>query len=172
VTRTVLEDAFGHHVWATLRLIESCLELGPDQLETTVPGTYGSILATMRHTVGADCAYLALISDGGVAEIDEDALDLAELRVAMERNSPVWRELVGGDLDPNRTVVRRRDDGSTSSAPLGIRVAQVIHHGTDHRSQICTALTSLGIEPPSIDVWDYAQSEGRLAETPATAAAE
>ena len=52
---------------------------------------------------------------------------------------------------------------------MGIRLAQAIHHGTDHRSQICTALTSLGIEPPSIDAWDFAQQDGRLGETPPTA---
>ena len=66
-------------------------------------------------------------------------------------------------------VVRHRDDGSTSSAPLGVRLAQVIHHGTDHRSQICTDLTAIGVTPPEIDVWDYADSEGRLSETPPTA---
>jgi uncharacterized damage-inducible protein DinB len=52
--------------------------------------------------------------------------------------------------------IRRRDDGSESHATAGIRLAQAIHHGTDHRSQVCTALTTLGIEPPAIDVWDYA----------------
>jgi uncharacterized damage-inducible protein DinB len=40
----------------------------------------------------------------------------------------------------------------------------VVHHGTDHRSQICTILTTLGIEPPPIDVWDYADQDGRLTE--------
>jgi uncharacterized damage-inducible protein DinB len=77
---------------------------------------------------------------------------------------------VAGDLDPERPVTRLRDDGSTSTAPLGVRLAQVLHHGTDHRSQVCTALTSLGIEPPLIDVWDYAESQGRLVETPPTIA--
>ena len=41
-----------------------------------------------------------------------------------------------------------------------------LHHGTDHRSQICTALTSLGVDPPSIDVWDFAALDGRLVEFP------
>ena len=172
MTRTVLEDAFGHHVWATLRLIDACLVLPPEQLDTTVPGTYGSILATIRHTVGADSSYCALLSGGRVDEIDEDTFGLAELRSAMERNGPAWAALVGGDLDPDATIVRRRKDGSTSTAPLGIRVAQAIHHGTDHRSQVCTALTSLGIEPPAIDVWDYADGLGRLGDTPPTTAAE
>jgi uncharacterized damage-inducible protein DinB len=43
----------------------------------------------------------------------------------------------------------------------------VIHHGTDHRSQICTALTVLGIEPPAIDVWDYGDTVGRTESQPA-----
>jgi len=49
----------------------------------------------------------------------------------------------------------------------GIRLAQALHHGTDHRSQICTALTTIGVEPPAIDVWDLAEAQGRLAEVPA-----
>jgi uncharacterized damage-inducible protein DinB len=42
-----------------------------------------------------------------------------------------------------------------------VRLAQVVHHGTDHRSQVSTALTSLGVEPPDIDVWAYAREFGR-----------
>jgi uncharacterized damage-inducible protein DinB len=51
---------------------------------------------------------------------------------------------------------------------MGIRLAQALHHGTDHRSQICTALTSLGLEAPAIDVWDFAETQGRLLEVPPT----
>jgi len=49
--RSPIDEAFAHHVWATLRLIDGC-ELSPEQLEAAVPGTYGSILETMRHLVG------------------------------------------------------------------------------------------------------------------------
>jgi uncharacterized damage-inducible protein DinB len=37
-----------------------------------------------------------------------------------------------------------------------VRLAQVVHHGTDHRSQIATALTTLGVTPPEMDVWEWA----------------
>ncbi|HEY6570274.1 MAG TPA: DinB family protein [Candidatus Limnocylindrales bacterium] len=169
MTRPMLADAFDHHVWATLRLIDACLPLSDEQLATTVPGTYGSILDTMRHLVGADASYLYLLSDGAVAEIEEDAFSLAELRPVMEANGPVWSALLARDLDPDTVVTRHRDDGTDSLAPLGIRLAQVIHHGTDHRSQVCTALTSLGIEPPEIDVWGLAWSQDRLSEVVRTA---
>jgi uncharacterized damage-inducible protein DinB len=171
MSRPILADAFDHHVWATLRVIDACLALSDEQLATTVPGTYGSILDTMRHLVGADASYLSLLSDGRVAMIDEDSMSLAELRPVMVANDPVWADVVAAATDPEVQVIRHREDGSTSTAPLGIRLAQVVHHGTDHRSQVCTALTSLGITPPEIDVWDMGWAQGRLAETEPTVAA-
>ena len=167
MSRPLLSDAFGHHIWATQRVIDACLELEPGQLETNVPGTYGSIIDTMRHTVGADCGYLYSLTGGTRPEIEEDQFDLAQLRAEIERNGPEWATLLAQDLDPDRDVVRHRDDGTDSHAPLGIRLAQILHHGTDHRSQICTALTSIGVTPPEIDVWDFAEQDGRLSVTPA-----
>jgi uncharacterized damage-inducible protein DinB len=164
--RPILEDAFAHHVWATLRLIDVCMELDPDQLEAPVPGTYGSILDTMRHLVGADAWYLFVMSQERVAQVDEEKMGLAELRDAMEAYGPEWSRLLGEDPDPDFMLVRRHEDGSETHATMSIRLAQVVHHGTDHRSQICTALTGLGIEPPGIDVWDYGATNGRVVEVP------
>ncbi|HEY3334939.1 MAG TPA: DinB family protein [Candidatus Limnocylindrales bacterium] len=162
----LLQDAFGHHVWASVVLLDTCAALTPDQLATTVPGTYGSILETLRHLVGADYGYLEVLSPGTFGPFDEeDAADVAGLRAAMAATGPAWVALLETDLDPDQTITRHRDDGSTSSAPLSIRLAQVPHHGTDHRSQVCTALTTLGIEPPEIDAWSYAWKDGRLSET-------
>jgi hypothetical protein len=31
---------------------------------------------------------------------------------------------------------------------------------------VCTALTILGVQPPEIDVWDFADQDRRLVETP------
>jgi uncharacterized damage-inducible protein DinB len=166
MSKSLLADAFAHHVWATLRLIDACLPLSAEQLGTLVPGTYGSILETMRHLVGGDSSYLFVLTAGRVSEIEEARMDLPELRAAMEANGPAWESLLAQDLDPEVDVVRHRDDGTDSIAPMGVRLAQAVHHGTDHRSQICTILTTLGVEPPLIDAWDYAEQDGRLAEVP------
>ena len=153
-------------MWATLQLIDACTPLSAAQLATTVPGTYGSILDTMRHLVGADASYLSVLTKGASSQIDEDELDLGGLRRVMEGHGTAWAELLSGDPDPEEIVVRRRNDGAESRAPAGVRLAQAIHHGTDHRSQICTALTNLGIEPPEIDVWAYAWEDDRLEDLP------
>jgi uncharacterized damage-inducible protein DinB len=167
---SLLGDAFAHHTWATFQVMDACEALTPEQLEAAVPGTYGSILATMRHLVGADSWYLHRLSGERyppIEEADEAKMDLAELRAAMERHVAAWPEVLAAVPDPDELIEVRRDDGSGYRATKGVRLAQVIHHGTDHRSQICTALTSLGIEPPEIGVWEYADTVGRAADVPA-----
>jgi uncharacterized damage-inducible protein DinB len=161
---TLLDDAFAHHAWATMRVLDALDELSSEQLETAVPGTYGSILDTMRHIVGADCSYLFVTTRGRVPNVLEDRMDLTELRSVIERNSRAWSELLEEGIDPTEVLVRRWDDGSQTEAPVGIRLAQALHHGTDHRSQICTAITTLGIEPPLIDVWDFGEQAGSVRE--------
>ena len=164
---SLLKDAFDHHVWATLRVIDVLLELPPEQLETNVPGTYGSILDTIRHTVGADRWYLQVMRSA--PPVDEDAMDVRELRAVMVEDADWWTRFLGDEVDPEAVVVRDHEDGSQTRAPHGLRLAQAIHHGTDHRSQICTALTTLGLEPPLIDLWDYGEQVGRSQEIPPTA---
>ena len=165
---SLLEDAFAHHVWATQRLMKTCLALSPEQLGTTVLGTYGSILETQRHIVGADASYLFVTSGGRTTPIDEDRMDLPELLTQMERHVAAWSQLLADDLDPDAILFRHRDDGSETHAPMSIRLAQALHHGSDHRSQICTVLTTLGVEPPAIDVWDFGLVDGRVVEVPPT----
>jgi uncharacterized damage-inducible protein DinB len=167
VGRSDLEDAFGHHVWASVRLIDACTQLSPDQLTESVPGTYGPILNTLRHLVGADAWYLFVISGERTPRIDEDHMDLPELGATMRAHGALWSSILAeGRAADTEIVAHRRHDGSESQAPLGIRLAQALHHGTDHRSQVCTGLTSLGIDPPDIDVWAYGELDGRVVDIP------
>jgi uncharacterized damage-inducible protein DinB len=166
MNRSVLADAFAHHVWATLQVVDACRALSPEQLETVVPGIYGSILETLRHLVGADAWYLFVLTGGRTARINEEQMGLAELRATMEGNGAAWVGLLGEDLHPDAVIVRRHTDGSETRAPLGLRLVQALHHGSDHRSQICTALTLLGVDPPAIDVWDFGAQDGRVIDIP------
>lgn len=166
----LLADAFGHHIWATIRVLDACSALDDAQLATIVPGTYGSIIDTLRHLVGGDVFYLDVLCDRA-EPFDEEASDIPTLRALMEAHDPIWQQLIAGDMDPIADVIEFEDNGYETHAPLGIRLAQAVHHGTDHRSQVCTALTSLGIEPPAIDVWDFGAQDGRVFSRPTGLAA-
>src|SRR5690349_17428973 len=122
MTNPILADAFGHHTWATLTLLDACAGLTDEQLGTTVPGTFGSIIGTLRHTVAADAGYLELLAPGEVPGIDEeDALGIPELRTAMAACGEAWERLAARELDGTQLVTRHREDGSESTAPLSIR---------------------------------------------------
>jgi uncharacterized damage-inducible protein DinB len=156
LSRHPLADAFDHHVWATLTVLDACTVLSDEQLAAPVPGTYGSMIDTIRHLVGADRWYLFTLTRGAVAEIEEKEMDIAALRAAMEPDAASWREVLAANPDPDEMFTLHREDGTKSHATWGVRLAQAVHHGTDHRSQLCTGLTALGVEPPSIDLWDWA----------------
>jgi uncharacterized damage-inducible protein DinB len=170
MSKSLMEDAFAHHVWATLRLVDTCLALSPDQRETTVPGTYGSIIQTLRHCIGSDAWDLFVATGDRASIIDENDMQLSELRAAMERNGPGWLRFLAQDLDPDVILTEvDDDDGYTRTIAMGIELAAVLQHGADHRSQVCTALTALGVEPPRIDVVNYGVQAGRVVEiTPAS----
>ena len=157
---SLYHDGFAHHIWATERILDACAALSREQLTTPVPGTYGPIIATLHHLVGTDAWYLTFFGDHP-NPIDEDSrLSIDALRTINAANGAAWMALLETELDGERDIVED-GDGWTFHSPLGFRLAQAIQHGTDHRSQICTGLTSLGVEPPQIDVWAYGEATKR-----------
>src|SRR4029453_13698709 len=70
MSRSLLDGALAHLVWATLQLIDACRPLTREQLDAPVPGTYGSILETTRHLVEADTYYLAHLTSDPAREVD------------------------------------------------------------------------------------------------------
>jgi uncharacterized damage-inducible protein DinB len=46
--------------------------------------------------------------------------------------------------------------------PVSLYLLQAVNHGTEHRSQVATVLTQLGVEPPGMDGWAYFFDSGHL----------
>jgi hypothetical protein len=40
-----------------------------------------------------------------------------------------------------------------------------MHHGSEHRAQLCDVLGYHGVQPPDVSSWDYAIATGRSRET-------
>ena len=164
MTPNILSDAFEHHLWANRQILDACADLTPEQLASPVPGTYGSIENTLHHLIQADSFYLWVYNGStGPMIRKDDPLTIDELRAANDRHGAWYRQLLAGPLDPDEDVAEH-GDGWDFVAKQGIRVAQIVHHGSDHRSQICTGLTALGVEPPDIDLWAYGDATGRTSE--------
>jgi uncharacterized damage-inducible protein DinB len=123
------------------------------------------MLETLRHIVLSDAFDLLVLSGDRAFDIDDEHMTLAEARVTMQRNGSGWAEYIARSLDPDEMVHEiDKTDGYERWAPVGFRLAGVLNHGSDHRGQVCTALTSLGVEPPRIDVFDFGLDAGRIVE--------
>jgi uncharacterized damage-inducible protein DinB len=161
-----LEVAFAHHVWATIRLIDFCEDLPPQHLRHAAPGTRGPIIDTLAHIVDSDTWDLDVLEAISLADAEDTGVDLGALRAAMQRNAARWSSFMSRSPDPDAMVTEVDPaDGFRRVAPVSMRMAGALEHGTDHRSQICTALTTLGVRPPAIDVSTYGVEPGRTEET-------
>ncbi len=146
-----------HDVWATQRLIERCRALSDKQLDLVVPGTYGTIRRMLTHIVRADEGYLQsleMLTEPRIEEADTTTLDEIEKHLATVRVG-VEKLFVQKDFDPDRRMHRR----DVELEPW-ILITQFSHHGSDHRSQVCTTLSTNGLEVPDLDVWAYGDAEG------------
>jgi uncharacterized damage-inducible protein DinB len=151
-----LHELFRHHAWATLTLIDHCIGLPPELLHQAVPGTYGPILNTLVHLVGADQRYLdGLTGEPPVSPIRQgELLPLADLRRRFEAQTHRWEAVLDRVEELDVTLPARGSWAETPHAQ-NLLLLQAIHHGNDHRTHICTALSVLGLEPPDIDGWSY-----------------
>ncbi|HSL10269.1 MAG TPA: DinB family protein [Actinomycetota bacterium] len=166
----MLREAFGHHAWATRQLLDHCSSLPTELLDRPVDATYGSILDTFRHLVDADASYLHRISGGDLGEMvdDDRALSFDDVVALHERNAAGWETVLERGADPDAAIVHERSDGTVRRATAGVRLAQALHHGSDHRSQISTALTLLGHPAGEFDVWTWGEAVGLASVSPRT----
>jgi uncharacterized damage-inducible protein DinB len=168
-----------HKTWATLRLIDYCKSLAEEHLDATIPGTYGTIRDTLRHMVGADEAFISILTREPFPTkasaqtfvppdpLPEGPVSLDLLAQRISRIAPRW-EALAQDADlPCREVTSR--DGWCM--PAAVPLAQAIHHADDHRTHIMSILGARGLalpEPTGLDMLDYAEAAGLLHELTAT----
>jgi len=151
---------FEHHAWATLRLIDHCAALPADRLEEAGPGTYGSIEGTLVHLVAADQRYLEDM-DGRQAAIrisERERSALADLRAAVVLQAERWAALVRRAPELNITRPAYDEDPDSPHAE-DLLFLQAIHHGNDHRTQVCTILGALGLAVPDLSGWAFWHEE-------------
>jgi uncharacterized damage-inducible protein DinB len=157
----VLRAAFDRHSWATLGLIDAIEDLDPSQLDAAIEGTYGSILQTLTHLVDADERYLNRFDDPSLPSGPGHRTEpLDRLRARVVANAGRWVEMLdrldAGTLDAQ--IVGKSDHPDTSHAE-GMLMVQALHHGDDHRAQICSTLGALGSDVPDLDGWAYWAAE-------------
>lgn len=155
-----IADFFRQNQWANVALIDACRGLTDEQLDATVEGVYGSIRGTLQHIVSSETSYANRLAPDSVDKLKWDdpwpGFDrLAELAQA---TGAAFVGVAGSVTDePIRVGSKHEYDVE----PVVI-LTQMFNHGTEHRSQVATILTTLGIEPPEMSGWEWGLAAGKM----------
>jgi uncharacterized damage-inducible protein DinB len=156
----ILLEAFRHNAWANKQLLAACRGLTQEQpaLPGTVAGTDRGILAILNHIVQSDRGHAARRGNRpGWVDDEEDADTLDELERRADENAQVWEQFLSQPLEATKLVIL---DQGAYEAEQSVLVVQALHHSNAHREQICAVMTRLGVQPPDIQAWSYAEATG------------
>jgi uncharacterized damage-inducible protein DinB len=156
-----------YNTWANGRLLEFCERLEEDILDKAAPGTYGEIRKTLVHMVGSQDRYHFILT-GIHIDTDGELLfwkpwpGFATLkRVAADAGAAL--EALSASAADGWNIRSHYDDKDWRIAG-SLLLVQAVTHCSDHRSQVATALTLAGIQPPDLDAWAWGAATGRQLE--------
>ena len=162
----LLVEFFRHNTMMNQRLLEACRKLTPEQLAATATGTYGSIGATLVHIANAQEGYAARILGTERPErLSEDPFPgFDALSERFTHGDAALEEAATKAAEEHEVQVTGDDPPSTWRMPASLILLQAVNHGTEHRSQVATILTQLGMVPPEMDGWTYFFDSGHMIE--------
>jgi uncharacterized damage-inducible protein DinB len=162
----LLVEFFKHNAMMNQRLMEACRGLSSEQLGATATGTYGTIGATLVHIANAQEGYAARLLDVERPErLDEDPFPGFEVVAEHLAHGDAQLEEAATKAGHDRKVKVTGDDPPGGWwMPVSLFLVQAVNHGTEHRSQVATILTQLGVEPPEMDGWTYFFQSGQMVD--------
>ena len=157
----ILEKLFEHNNWANNQIIQACFALSDEQLDAEPrSATKGSIRQTLLHLVTSQHGYLSLLTLP-VEERRSAHPAFSELQQAASISGEALLTLTREEISkPMKTRLQTKDGYYVE--PWVVMV-QIINHATEHREQICSMLTALGVTPPELDGWAYGEATHALA---------
>jgi uncharacterized damage-inducible protein DinB len=150
-----LVELFRYNNWANAKVLTACQMLSADQLATASPGAYGTIRDTLEHIIRAEANYVGRLT----GERPQPSFSWQD-RPALADLAAYADQVAGALLDtvqriPPTHIVHEEEDGNTIDYRAEVLFIQVINHGIEHRTNITTTLSSLGLPAPEVDGWGY-----------------
>jgi uncharacterized damage-inducible protein DinB len=156
--KNILEKLFEHNHWANLQVLHACSVLSDEQLDVDPQSaTQGTIRSTLSHLVASQRGYLALLTLP-VEERPTAPLAFEELEESARSSGEGFITLLRDGKVPT-TRLQTRDGYYVEP---WVVMLQVINHATEHREQIKSMLSALGVTPPEIDGWDFGLAQDAL----------
>lgn len=165
MTENVFARVLEHNNWANQQIIQLCIGLSEAQLEAEPhSATRGSIRQTLLHLVRSQQYYLGLLTLPPAERVYPPLLwdELAE----SARRSGEGLLALAGEASGSYLEQRLQTRDGYVVEPWVVMV-QVINHATEHREQLKSMLTALGMTPADLSGWDYGEAVQALVPPPA-----
>jgi uncharacterized damage-inducible protein DinB len=156
-----LASMFEHNLWANLRIIQVCSGLTEEQLDISPRSiTKGTIRETLLHLVKSEQGYFRLLT-GLEPRFHWDAMPpFDELIESVRATGAGFVAVANGDSAARLQGRLRSRDGYFTEP--WVVIVQIINHGAEHREQIKSMLSALGMTPPETDGWSYGEATQAL----------
>ena len=164
----LLVEFFKHNTMMNDRLLQTCRQLSDEQLGSKIDGTYGTIGATLAHVAGGQESYAARFFGSERPErLAEDPFPGFDvLGERFTRGNALLEQAASKAATEGYVEVEGDDPVGRWRMHRSLLLLQAINHGTEHRSQIATILTQLGVEAPDMDGWTFFFDAGHMVDIP------
>jgi uncharacterized damage-inducible protein DinB len=144
-----------YNAWANQQVLAACAPLSESQLTATIPGAYGTVRGTFRHLLGAEADYINRITGHSPQPPFQwdDGPSLADMSAYAAQLGEAFLEVI--ERIPSTQNVHEEENGFTMDYLARHLFMQVVNHGIEHRTNITTYLSHLGVTVPEIDGWGY-----------------
>jgi uncharacterized damage-inducible protein DinB len=156
---TVVSDLLAYTMWADRQVLGALRAVSPEDLTRDTGTSFGSILGTMAHVVGAERLWVSRFAGDPLPHVP-DIADYPDLRALIFGAEEVWAALgalVAG-LDEEqlqRETTWTNSRGETYTQELWRPMLHMVNHSTYHRGQVVSLLRQLGYTPVSTDLVYY-----------------
>ena len=149
---------YRYNGWANDQILSVAEQLKSDQLTGPAEGTYGSIVDTAAHVLGVEENFLLLMSGNEARRPDKPDIATIRRRLAASR---VGFERFIAELTDATLTRRFRVPWFQREFTVEDGLLQAVMHSTEHRADLCAALTRAGLKIPPIDYIMWAIESGR-----------
>jgi uncharacterized damage-inducible protein DinB len=147
-----LRRIFRYNAWANARILDAATQLDAARAAAPVEGIYGSVLDTARHMLGVEHVYLEMM--GASPPGFPDAPDASALAITAAAIGAGYTAFLDA-LSEGELQRRFRVPWFDREFSLRDGLTQVATHSIEHRADLASAISRLGVSTPPLDyvVW-------------------
>lgn len=160
-----IKTLYEFHYWARDQLLAGVTQVQAAQYTQPVAGGLGSIRDTLVHTVNAEEIWFARLKGQSPTSLADPAETptpdaLIQRWAASETAVRAYLNRLAADRLTQSTRYTNTK-GEAFTGPVWQILLHVLNHATEHRAQVSTTLTGLGISHPAMDMIVYFRGQTR-----------